>query len=286
MVGRQIVDRAKIQRIIFEFDYYEKAFHQFYDTYRVVPGNLDEKTCHKYESIFNKDCDRQQCTYKSGGGTSSIVIKQNRGDNINYGFLNKRAANTPMMHLKYAGLIDFEFEDVSNGGYQNHCKLDGEGGTSSSASIGKFLNYTKPFFPKASFNSSVYVRVLGMNFTIVPDLHIFKNASTSPHSEFTTKQKQSLDKKNTIIMSIPFVSQDVEADPSVKNAVLTAKLTSELDAKIDDGRPETGKLIGMRAIYGLFHPEVEVCHDGNGIYLSSDSNRYGCNIVYAMENIK
>ena len=252
----------------------------------MVPGNLDEKTCHKYESIFNKDCDRQQCTYKSGGGTSSIVIKQNRGDNINYGFLNKRAANTPMMHLKYAGLIDFEFEDVSNGGYQNHCKLDGEGGTSSSASIGKFLNYTKPFFPKASFNSSVYVRVLGMNFTIVPDLHIFKNASTSPHSEFTTKQKQSLDKKNTIIMSIPFVSQDVEADPSVKNAVLTAKLTSELDAKIDDGRPETGKLIGMRAIYGLFHPEVEVCHDGNGIYLSSDSNRYGCNIVYAMENIK
>ena len=25
LIGRQIVDRAKIQRIIFEFDYYEKA---------------------------------------------------------------------------------------------------------------------------------------------------------------------------------------------------------------------------------------------------------------------
>ena len=48
LVGRQIVDRAKIQRIIFEFDYYEKAFHQFYDTYRVVPGNLDYKTCIKH----------------------------------------------------------------------------------------------------------------------------------------------------------------------------------------------------------------------------------------------
>ena len=57
LVGRQIVDRAKIQRIIFEFDYYEKAFHQFYDTYRVVPGNLDYKTCIKHAEFQGEVCD-------------------------------------------------------------------------------------------------------------------------------------------------------------------------------------------------------------------------------------
>ena len=73
MVGRQIVDRAKIQRIIFEFDYYEKAFHQFYDHYRFVPGNLSEKNCRKYPEFQIRP---DSCTgYVSYGGNSWLQVK-------------------------------------------------------------------------------------------------------------------------------------------------------------------------------------------------------------------
>ena len=296
LVGRQIVDRAKIQRIIFEFDYYEKAFHQFYDTYRVVPGNLTEKTCNKWKSIFAKGCDGKQCEYKTAERTSSLVINGAFGGKLNYSYHSKRAMSATMLHLLYAGLIEFTpFETESRYSTSfGKCKTDNDNSTSSFASIGKFLPYTTTLFPQTSFDHNTYVKIYGMNFTKAPDLHILVN--TIP-DEFTTKQKQALDMKNTIIMFIPFQSvstattavandPNLKNDPNVKNAPINAKLMSELDAKIDDGRPWTGRLVGIKTIYGYLNADQEVCYDNNGLYLNKTESKNGCNLIYAMEDVK
>ena len=53
LVGRKIVDRANIQRVIFEIDKYKTEFYQFQDTYGVLPGNVDEETCMKNTEFYS-----------------------------------------------------------------------------------------------------------------------------------------------------------------------------------------------------------------------------------------
>ena len=68
-------------------------------------------------------------------------------------------------------------------------------------------------------------------------------------------------------------------------------MTPELDAKIDDGRPGTGKFLAMK-YYGLYDNQMDVCYDKNAneistsIYHGSNNLKYGCNLVYVMEDVK
>ena len=61
---------------------------------------------------------------------------------------------------------------------------------------------------------------------------------------------------------------------------------SELDAKIDDGRPWTGRLVGIKTIYGYLNADQEVCYDNNGLYLNKTASKNGCNLMYLMEDVK
>ena len=255
-----------------------------------MPGNLDYKTCNKWKSVFTNGCDGQQCKYTANGQTSSIVLNGAFGGKLNYGYQSKRAMSTTMLHMLYARLIDFtpfETESIHSTSY-GKCKTDNDNGTSSTASIGKFLPFTTTLFPQASFDHNTYIKIYGMNFKKAPNLHILVN--TIP-TEFTTEQKQSLDMKNTIIMFIPFQSVSTAAtavakDPNVKNAPINAKLMSELDAKIDDGRPWTGRLVGIKTIYGYLNADQEVCYDINGLYLNQTASKNGCNLIKVMEDVK
>ena len=89
-------------------------------------------------------------------------------------------------------------------------------------------------------------------------------------------------------------------------AFVSAKMASELDAKIDDGRPGSGRVLGIKA--GLSVPtgydkprqgtedeQKQVCFDqldtsvetiNKAIYHSSTDLKYGCNITYIMEDVK
>ena len=74
--------------------------------------------------------------------------------------------------------------------------------------------------------------------------------------------------------------------PNIRNAPINAKLMSELDAKIDDGRPWTGRLVGIKTIYGYLNTDKEVCYDSNGLYLNQTASKNGCNLIKVMEDVK
>ena len=57
LTGRKIVDRANLQRVIFEIDYYKKALTMYRDTYDIYPGNMDEETCMKYAEFSQLNAD-------------------------------------------------------------------------------------------------------------------------------------------------------------------------------------------------------------------------------------
>ena len=43
LVGRQIINRTKVQRIMAEIEAYENHFQIFHATYHVVPGNITDE---------------------------------------------------------------------------------------------------------------------------------------------------------------------------------------------------------------------------------------------------
>ena len=101
-------------------------------------------------------------------------------------------------------------------------------------------------------------------------------------------------------MLVTFANKDNHNDShnyDANSSVLNAKLASELDAKIDDGRPGTGKILSLKSGFALMNQNNEdilkkVCFDKltpdvkTAIYNSDTNLKYGCNIIKVMEDVK
>ena len=129
----------------------------------------------------------------------------------------------------------------------------------------------------------------------------------TPEIAYTSYRNKFVD-KNYIITYVTYESQAragwVTSDR--RGSFVSAKMASELDAKVDDGRPGTGRIIGIKA--GLSVPkesnkprqgtedeQKQVCFDqldtsvediNKAIYHSSTDLKYGCNIIKVMEDVK
>ena len=68
---------------------------------------------------------------------------------------------------------------------------------------------------------------------------------------------------------------------------LDSKIASEFDAKVDDGRPGSGKVLAFKTVN-----DEKYCYDkqfadvDKAIYNSNTNNKYGCNIIKVMEDVK
>ena len=78
---------------------------------------------------------------------------------------------------------------------------------------------------------------------------------------------------------------------------LSAKPTSELDTKIDDGRPGTGKVVAFKGNAsrrtGASADEIlktyydrPVKEINKAIYHSNTNLKFGCNVIKVMEDVK
>ena len=310
LVGRQIVDRAKIQRIIFEFDYYEKAFHQFYDTYRFVPGNLSEKNCRKYSEFQIRP---DSCTgYVSSGGNSWVVKTTDPASKLIP--VNHRVHCFLMKQLVASKIV--EIAGVK-------AEMDAGSGCvdlSRTPTTQDWQGYSS--IVKTSFDNDVNVTLFGFPNNFLSDLsqvdnakrEMISGANTSvnpgmPH-EFDNKTvRMALAQHNVITMTRAVSFKGFIRDGMTSEnpyGAFSAKIASELDAKIDDGRPGTGRVLGIKA--GLSVPpaidkprqgtadeQKQVCFDqldtsvediNKAIYHSSTDLKYGCNIIKVMEDVK
>ena len=310
LVGRQIVDRAKIQRIIFEFDYYEKAFHQFYDTYRFVPGNLSEKNCRKYPEF---QITPNACTgYLEVGGDSWCVRKTPVNSKLipvshrTHCFLMRQMVASGYLDKS---LIENELTIPSGGG----C---GETYKEWSWQTGSNLCISRGDIVRASFDKSVEMNFFGFpnNFgQNTVDLTYAKNVlvagantktNTSAKHEFDNHTFTQILAGHNIIMFTRYLNTVCLETKAIKEnpyGAFNAKLTGELDAKIDDGRPGTGKLLGLKGAFAFnkkngvattAQEALAVCYDrpanevDKAIYHTTTDMKYGCNIFKIMEDLK
>ena len=316
LVGRQIVDRAKIQRIIFEIDYYEKAFHQFYDTYRYVPGTLPYKECIKHAEFRMPDF-----TFNGEGGNndfcSCLSIKKVSNAKLLSSF------NSILMDIKpqlaASGLIDAKFSEVFklyNGLYWGGSNIYQCNNAKRDTSLTTVYSDSKPH--PYSFQSSYSARTL-------IQFHAYNKPFIDANNLWSAFRKHSFNGSNTYITEkyavewdnagfrnatlnhnlMAFVDAPTvflnggirNADDTKKYGALSSKMSSELDAKIDDGRPGSGRVLAMKSAMAHVSATndksyIENCYDKDAteidkaIYHSSTDLKYGCNIIKVMEDVK
>ena len=150
----------------------------------------------------------------------------------------------------------------------------------------------------ASFDKNVYFRISSYHSATPIEKYIYGD---------TTKEilggmyftKRLLDKNFLVANGVVFEGRPGNAYSASSNkfiSALNSKLASELDAKIDDGRPTTGNLMGIKPSKGRVETDTEkskqYCYDASGndieraIYNSSTNTQYGCDLVYVLKPVK
>ena len=292
LVGRQIVDRAKIQRIIFEFDYYEKAFHQFYDTYRTVPGNLDDKTCLKYANF--KGCTYYGADYNGVRMDSGICPINATHEQWCEWFSTKNVSNKKIVHggwsgywgsmnqLRASGMID-----ASAYPYLAHNATNGrENRYTFPVKLNGYYSGCAGHAAQASFDQSLILFFRG-------------NSLAGTNSGAFKYYQEKLPNKNVLCLYNPMVRHNTNRTNGLvydiyqtgKYGALSSKMASELDAKIDDGRPGTGSIMAYKA-EAHNDADEKACFDknrynvGSAIYHSDTDLKYGCNMIKVLADVR
>ena len=164
------------------------------------------------------------------------------------------------------------------------------------------------YFVTSSYDNNVYIQPMGwhteqwtthggsLNFSgyTFCGSNTYKNKSL-PHEFQNSNYMSALNHHNTLsLLRNPIVKKDPLMP---KESALPAKMASELDAKLDDGRPGTGRILAMKG--GNAHrtdttkdEHLANCYDqmadqvDKAIYHSGTNLKHGCNITYVMEDMK
>ena len=302
LIGRNIADRAKIQRIIFEMDYYEKAFRQFYDSYDVVPGNLGYETCIKHVEFHG--CTATWPEYKCNKSHEDFCkMVQDRptgfgGDNRILRNDNEINVYSSMCQLSSAKLIDQDILCLNwyTSGYQ----------FDKTYSNGLYHYKQHNIFPKSSFDDNVVITFHGFNDfedgSDYKDNFNFYNMNSFDDYETLDKSfKYAVDRRNSLIFTS--ANSGCECNSSNNNCscdrstgALASSDTEKLDIKLDDGLPGSGVLLAYKNDYahrqGATNDDImKTCYIGTfknvgeAHYLSGSNRRYGCNIIKVMKDL-
>lgn len=327
LVGRKIVDRANVQRIIFEIDRYKTEFYQFQDTFGVLPGNVDTDTCMKSsefyaaQTIQDKKDGKQVEIGKYCDGANAKTIHGYNSLQIMATEYNWGSFFNAMRFMKTAGMLENVNSDITSYDY-NYSKttsedgritetgtnfagnVDGARGPKDGAET-SYISYSNvkntqgiPSFDKdgaityagVAFDKNVSIdnRYTYANFIrgsngLVDNKHEFSNAVFS----------NSIDNKNFIVFyrNVSSVADSTYGVHQTSTGLVSSTIMNQLDVKVDDGRPGTGKVLAMKNGYAHQVDETEkklVCYNqieskvDQGYYVKDKDVKFGCNFIYVL----
>ena len=272
----------------------------FYDTYRTVVGHLDQKTCKKYSKFDRKGCNL--CDYIGGVKQSKLMESDTNGT----------------VYTKYTSEYQVEFNDrLRDGVFNVSGPCSCFGGCFGHRDPNKdYEALNNPWYGYgwlvSSYDKNIWIRYSGFNFKKQLQIlgrysyNIFTTSnkaynSSLPHEFDNAVYRNYLDMHNTVYTD---TNRDIGQGGTGghdaitrNNASFSAKLASELDAKVDDGRPGSGKILALKG--GHAHNKnttadqhKKVCYDqmannvDKALYETSTDIKYGCNIIKVMEDVK
>ena len=311
LTGRKIVDRANLQRVIFELDYYKKALYLYRDTYNVYPGNMDEETCMKYSefSLHNLSdvssddvgqfCRNDRTQYPKGKVDNGFVNSSVMSTNESWvSFLNG------MRFLKTSGIINevettIADDEFVNGNFSKSSDDSSVYGPSNQI-CKNCISYetVKRTQGKLSFDNNGVITIAGItineneNAKKLSFIRGSNNIDGKGHELDDNNFLNLVNGKNVLILyrNTPSNADD-NGNGLISTGIFSADMTNQLDVKLDDGKPGSGKILALKNGYSRA-TNVEsktVCYNqtqdniSKAYYLNNKENENGCNIIYVLE---
>ena len=266
-------------------NFYDNILHQFYDTYREVPGSLSYKNCMKYSEFQGTVCKDERCVGATTDNTritdhqewcANFAINTNTNAKIIENF--DKTDEQVFAVLQASKLMEWQFAPTAQ------------------KTLG---NINRQYFPLvwaitmstiaayANYNHKVRIYMFGFQPRFLAEY--LKNDKNTDKVKLYPK----ILNHNVLIFS----DDRTATTKRVKyGSALSSALMSQLDAKIDDGRPFTGRLLGLRndSMFGVTDATKlsQHCYDKTGadvekaIYNESKNDEYGCNIAYIMSDVR
>ena len=280
----------------------------------MVPGSLTVEKCSKYSEFVKYP------GYNGNNFCNCIGLpkQEPHSDKLVLGYSGSQSYST-MSQIAASKLIDKKPLALSN----QYQLIGGFCANAWQYLVGHWLNNTVKNV-QSTFDHEVWLQYHGNSFSkmqaygmdlkyyeayVMAGSNIYYN-KTLPHEYDNAIFRKNIDLHNSIVMvyyqaNKAINNNDINAsDASIaaldgynQFGALSAKMTSELDAKIDDGRPGSGKFLALKS--GTAHRKnatendhLLTCYDkkanevDKAIYHSSTANKYGCNLMYLMEDVK
>ena len=235
------------------------------------------------------------CNYNVNAG-KSIVTRFASNQKINAACMSLRSYMTPMRMLLLAGLVN-KWQETQNTG--THI-FDYDNGTVAKHNLfHPQEKYARWLFPTSSYDANIYLSFVGWEKRALFDRYSANDANPkyylamSPHTELENDTfYRTVVNHNTLLLrrfirNYHQAFNDAQMDKNGNMMAISSTVASELDAKIDDGRPGTGKFLASKG-----NLNEKYCYDktysdvDKAIYNKDDRLDFGCNILYVMEDVK
>ena len=313
LTGRQIVDRANLQRVIFEIDYYKKALTLYRDTYDVYPGNMDEETCMKYVEFAQLNVDNgnvdvgdycKESRAESGGKgrvnngfvSSSLMATTERWTSFLNGMRfmqTSKIINEVATNIGDDELTSGYYSDINKGPWDETCR--------------ECISYenVRRTQAKTSFDNNGVVTIAGILFDSTKEdsykLNFIRGSNNSSgdsngHEFYDVNVQKNVNSQNVLFLyrNTPASMDSSYGAGSLSTGILTSSMANQLDIKLDNGRPGKGNLIALKNGYvksaGLTEAEKKkICYNtlqanvSDAYYVSSTETKNGCNIMYIIK---
>lgn len=312
LTGRKIVVRANVQRAISEIDYYTKALVMFTDAYNVLPGNMDEEICMKYSEFsqvgtenngieVGDHCRSDRATFQNGKtndgfASSTLMATSERWTS----YLNA------MRFMQTSGVINevnttIADDELASGQYSDSDKgpLDKDCMDCISYENVKRTQAVTSFDGKGAVTLAGIVidtentNSLNLNF-IRGSNNV--NGDAEGHEFYNPEIQKIVNSQNVLIMyrNTPASADSEYGAGALSTGILSADIANQLDVKLDDGKPGSGKLIGLKNGYvkksGIKEDDIKrICYNtlqkdvSSAYYVSNTETKNGCNILYVIK---
>lgn len=326
MVGRKIVDRAKTQQLMSEIEYYEKALQEFHDIYKGVPSSVSKKMCQRY-AVFHKPITLMNIETENGesviksvpyqGGISNCIVFFNRESRGNRAVLSAddNALRCTPSKLVMAGIVKEDKLDYMAARYDanecshEHYTLDipedmvssresgfkSDYGTANRVSLIGF--YNENIIDNENNLQSIDLK---QRFAFTYGINAYK---TSEHEFQNDSVKKNVLEHNAVVLwnetpeySINYRGTRNGGSHKGTTGAISANVASSFDAKFDDGRPGTGKILALKSGHArsgeVSNDEIiKSCYNttfskvDEAFYVDNEDLKYGCNIVKLIDRL-
>lgn len=311
--GAKIIARAKAQKVLVEIDKYKKAIMIFRDAYDVYPGNVDEETCRKWAEFSQLNSDKEGINF--GDYCTNDRSKAGGKGKVNDGFAGSSLMATTerwtsflnaMRFMQTSGTIDavkttIADDEMTTGSYTGDIN---KGPWDEACKDCISYENVKRTQAKTSFDNNGAATLAGILIDPAKEqsfnLNFIRGSNNSggaanEHEFYDAEVQKNVNSQNVLILykNTPAGADDTYGTGPLATGILTADIVNQIDVKIDDGRPGTGILIGLKNGYvkSLTNEsdKKRVCYNtlqndvSNGYYVSSTETKNGCNVLYIIK---